>query len=624
MSVEDLRQQKTELEARIQQIDSAAEKILILQAIKNQRWYFFENNDEIIFDRDTALLWTPALTDIDAADNPEQYLEHLLRDTNSKKHGGYSDWKIPSVSELNKIVNSGIPYKYDKWTCKYDSGYGYAWANLYFWLDRKSVDTNSFSSSYSSDDLPKVVPVSYALVPQNYSATPQEVLDIFRKNQLIPKFELAEITQIYRQLYVENERLALEKQIAAIDVQIVELQSRKPKIIAPIDYKPLLKKYDVESIDESPIQYCTAVKSLAEYLLETLQDCEAARGDTLSEFSQISLKLGAKFMESPHLTAEENAMLRERQQILARRLELGTTDTKLQILSVKAQAEELSARIDKINRSENSIAELAKLKAEPRVSFEFLTENLAHIVNDAQGRINFFVTNKNFVAAVANALAAWSEDYKSFKTKLREDLQAVCSSGGIDAKICSAWYDDWTKTRFAIEQRFLPLVNFALDGNLLTSDAALKALEILQAYKAAVDNFYLNERKNIHQKFAFTAGGELQEKFETESELYKFTEKFQRDLQAIIFAREKTEERIFLLRWSEPLTNMPLDEIINFVHDRSLDAISAEILNQFSELSRQNFAVYISDAQIYSQALKQRDDDFNALIYKMRMDLQQK
>ncbi len=117
----------------------------------------------------------------------------------------------------------------------------------------------------------------------------------------------------------------------------------------------------------------------------------------------------------------------------------------------------------------------------------------------------------------------------------------------------SAWHSDWQSKRFLIEQRFLPLVEFAIKGNLLDSlDGVLK---ILQEYKVAVDKFYLQERKNIYQKFAFQAGGELQEKFETESKLFKPTEKFQRSLQEIIFAREKSEERIFLLRWAEPLLN---------------------------------------------------------------------
>ena len=113
----------------------------------------------------------------------------------------------------------------------------------------------------------------------------------------------------------------------------------------------------------------------------------------------------------------------------------------------------------------------------------------------------------------------------------------------------------------------------------------------------------------------------MQEKFEVESSLYNLTEKFQRALQEIIFACEKTEARVFLLRWAELLTNIPIDEITAFVENKNLDAISAELLNQFAELKRQNFTAYLADSQAYGAALQKREQEFNALIFKMRKGL---
>ena len=224
-------------------------------------------------------------------------------------------------------------------------------------------------------------------------------------------------------------------------------------------------------------------------------------------------------------------------------------------------------------------------------------------------------------------LVEWNDNYKSFKTNKHEELINVCRDNGIDEEVYKAWYEDWQKKRFALEQRFLPLVNFALNGNLLSEDdspaPAERVLEILKGYKEEVDNFYLNERKNIYQKFAFQAGGDLQEKFETESELYKLTEKLQSNLSEVIFSREKTEERLFLLDWTKPLLDLPIDEIIDFVADKELSSISAEVLGQFSELKRRNLATYIADSQAYAEALKQRESEYNALMFKMRKDLQQ-
>lgn len=52
-------------------------------------------------------------------------------------------------------------------------------------------------------------------------------------------------------------------------------------------------------------------------------------------------------------------------------------------------------------------------------------------------------------------------------------------------------------------------------------------IAVLEEYKNQVDKFYQEERKGIYQKFAFQVGGELQDKFETESSLYKYVALFQ-------------------------------------------------------------------------------------------------
>ena len=79
---------------------------------------------------------------------------------------------------------------------------------------------------------------------------------------------------------------------------------------------------------------------------------------------------------------------------------------------------------------------------------------------------------------------------------------------------------------------------------------------------------------------------------------------------------------MFLLRWSEPLINVPIDEILSFVEERELVAISAEAIEQFAALKRQNFAVYLADSYAYSEALQKREKEYNALVFRMRKDLQ--
>ena len=654
-------QKKSELEKKISEIQnlSASGTQKILDAIKSQRWFFFENNSKIIFDRDTALVWANldffpfekgSLSYV--CRNSYQEVKDLMKRTNIDKFGGYYDWKIPTSEELwNFVEDKSFPFysgtnwrirnsNYRFWCVKGNPFLPFDFADSIF----HAKDMDKFGAVGLNDFDVRVIPCNNSIQPKNFSSAAREVLDIFSKNNLIPKFKNYEITQLYKKIFIDkivDNKQKFLNQIREIDNQITELKKReeikrqeeerrkmeaenkKLKLTANFDYLPLLKKFDTAAIKKSPIKYFESVLSLSDELLEILDEYENAQSETIGECSKIELKLSAKFIESPHLSEEENNLLEERQKFLAQRLELGTDEVKFQILAVKTQAEEFFARLEKINRGKNSIRELAELENEPRATFEFLVENLANIICDAQKKVDFFVQNKNFVTEIIRQWELWNEDYKTFKTNHFEELKNICRDENIEEADFLKWYADWQNKRFAIEEKFLPLAEFGLRGN-LSDDGAIRTLKILQAYKDEVDKFYLHERKNIYQKFAFQAGGDLQEKFETESELYKLTEKLQRDLQEIIFSRENTEERIFLLRWAETLLNIPIDEITDFVKEKNLDAISAEVLTQFAQLKRRNFTAYLADSQAYGEAIKKREKDYNALIFRMRKDLNKK
>lgn len=392
-----------------------------------------------------------------------------------------------------------------------------------------------------------------------------------------------------------------------------------------IDYRKILAGYDVQTLATSPIQYFEAVSDVADTFLDVLQNYETAQSKTISEFSQTAVKLGAHYVKSPHLDEKENSLLEERQKFLARRLALGTDEVKTQILLLKEQAKNFSERLDEINHNKNSVRELAALESEPRASFAFLVENAARLIQNAQLKMDFFILNKKFVAFVVNAWESWSNDYKIFKTNSHEELIAACRAADVDEKIFGKWYEDWRGKRFLIEQRFLPLIEFALKGHLLSQDDKISAVEetlkALRDYKDALDKFYLNERKSIYQKFAFTAGGDLLEKFETESELYKQTEKFQREWQKIIFSCDKTEDRNFLLKWAEPLLNLSVNAIVDFLEERQLDTMTEKILSQFAALRRQSLMSYLADSAAFAKALQQREKETTQLFFRMRKGL---
>ena len=387
----------------------------------------------------------------------------------------------------------------------------------------------------------------------------------------------------------------------------------------PFDREKILAGYNLDEISNSLFRYNEAVKSLADLLIDRLNVYENSKQSVMQKFSSISMKFSAKYIWNPKLTDEENKMLEARQNFFSKAFLLGMEDVKAKILNVKAQIERLEQRIDEINSGENSLTELQTLRWENRADFRLITENFLDMIKKAIDKLKFFDEREYYISLVAEAQSAWSDNYKAFKTSLREELSAVCHEENIDEEIFAAWYDDWQKKRFAIEQRFLPLVEFALKGNFLYSlDGVLK---ILQEYRDALDKFYLHERKNIYQRLAFMTGGELQEKFEVESAIYKISAKMHKEMSGIIFSLGKTEEKKFIISWLEPILNSPIDEISYFVRKKELVKISEEVLKEFMDLGVQNMAEYLSDEKSYVEAINKREKEFNGLIFKMRKEL---
>lgn len=611
----------------------------ILQAIKNQRWFFFANKPKVLMDRDTALLWADLNYFPYGKNNNSGYyfwsnsyaeVRNLMTQINSESWGGFNDWKIPTPFELWKMIEDksfpfqeGSNWSIKSWWCWNVDNNGN--------ICGKNLDCSGATNQLNSGWNVCVLPCSHAYVPKDYennispsnnfySATEklQFTLNVFVQNDLIPMFKDAAITQLYRKIFVEKP--ALMKQLADLEAQIAE--NSQVKLTANFNYRPILAKFDAAAINKSVVKYPDAVIKLTDELLGILQEYETAQAATIAEFLPLSLKLNTKFKESPDLTPEENLFLEERRQFLAQHLDFGFEAVEEQINSVKEQAEFLAAQIYRINRGRNAIHELAELQAEPRADFELLTENLAQIILNTQRRVDLFLQNKNFVTNIVNICAAWNENYKAFKTNQRGDFNKACNAAGIDPKISGAWYDDWQKKRFAIEQKFSSLVQFVIDGHFF--NGIYDILGNFQKYKETVDKFYLEERINIYKKFATAPDGDLQEKFETEIALYKLAEKFYGGMQKIILLSEKVEGNNFLLRWAESLRKIQIDELNNFTRDSKFNAISEETLTQFAALIRQNFAVYPSDPKAFDAELQRREKEFDALISRMLKELLKK
>lgn len=632
------------MESRLSAISSEITKLSgtgidrILEAIKNQRWYFFKNKTKVLMDRDTGYLWA----NLDYFDwcpnkqNDQHYSSEGARNIVSSFCGdGYSNWLIPKFDDFKDMIkDKSFPY------CTGSTGNGYYILNRnYYYCDMSGYGHNGIDLSDLSfeDGVYYVIPYCKELVqstdykinvsPNNHNYTEKErlqfTLDLFVQNDLWPIFDDAEITELYKKIYYEKP--CLLEQLQELQTQIESLQT-VVLLSSTFDYTALLAKYDIKAIDTSIIKYYQAVQQWVEELLQKLDYYEKEKEDVIRDFNVIGLKLNKKYENSDTLTVEENNLLRERQRYFASRFSLGMNSVKSKILAVKHQADELEYRIDEIDNGNNAIHQLALLEKEERASFGFIAENTAKIVRNALKKIEFFEANQQYVVWAINIWEEWTEKYKVFKTTYREDLRSSCESDSIEEEIWQDWYTDWQSLRFKIEQKVQPIIEKELHERIAMIEEdeisiAQQIISELEVYRDAIDSFYLEERKGIYQNFVFQSNGDVQDKLETENKLYKLTAQFQTALQNIIFNCVKAEDRIYILNWANDLLDIQIDDILALVSDNDFDKISDTILTEFSELKKKNYEIYLADAKSYGEEQARRDKQFNSLLFKMRKGL---
>lgn len=638
-----LKQQLQSVQEKLKNINSEIDKLSstatdrILEAIKNQRWYFFKNKKHILMDKTTGILWANLdYFPYNQGSNDGYYsLDEAKSLVNNYSIDGIDDWQIPTFEVFKHMIyDKTFPFKQgDNWRIKWN----FSWfCNINNWSNN-NVDLDDWKV-YSSRAC--ILPCSYSLIQDseyeknisenNNIYTEKErlqfTLDLFRKNELLPIFDDAEITDLYKKIYFEKPKLL--QALSEVETQLTQCEEVKT-ITANFDYTTLLNKYDIASIDKSIIKYYKAVQKWIDELMEYLADFEQQKENVIQDCNQIGLQLSAVYKDDNNLTEAENELLKNRQYYFKDKLALGMDKVKANLLKVKQQADDIEYTINEIDDGDNAIYELAQLEKKERASFSLIAENTAKIVNKALQKIDFFEHNRDFIVKAVEVWSKWNEDYKVFKTKQYEELKHSCEEDDIEAEVWQKWYEDWQKLRFTIEEKLQPMIARGLKGDIEVKEeqeipVIMQAIYVLNDYKIAVDIFYLEERKNIYQQYVFQSCGDLQEKFEVEKELYARTMNLQKALQNIIFNCKKEADKIFILRWIDNLIDIQINEIIQFVADNNLEQISQEVLNEFAKLKQKNYYMYLADIKAYSQEQANREKAYNSLIFKMRKGLMKK
>lgn len=625
----------------------------ILTAISEQQWYFFKNK-RVVFDRESGMLLPDLnLYNIAAGDTWGEYSGLYPSDENGDflkelDIDGVKGWKLPKKKELEKLMESdSFPFFYYR---NAKLKYGIHDCSLRAKKDAKGmehlikvlrIDTRSEPKCVALQDKFAgvnqdcgILPVSDVLLRQIGSYTdimgdftrPTEnrmetVLELFVNNGLIPIFDDPAVTSLYETLYSKREVPVAEPSEPVIKEVLSAGQSLDS---FNNDVESMLLDYDAEKIDASVIKYYKAVQNLTMSLIRRLARFEHEQRELIHEFYDVCMEMSREEEMPAGLSGEENALLNSLRLYLKGVLSLGINEAKEKLHAIKKQANGIEHHVAEINIGYNSIYALGMLEREVRASFSLIAENMIDIILSVLKKLVFLDENREVVEKAAGICEEWTEDYKRFKIEKLSALKFDALKNSVTEETVAKWCAEWTKVRFAIEKMIEPLLEWLIERERSGSEAIPIAEELigtLNEYKAAVDDFYLEKRKTIHRKYAFQAGGEIRDRLETESELWKFTNTLESKLQKIIFRCEIPEDRLFIIGWSKSLPNIHVDEVLASLKDCGIESISKEVLDEFATLRQRNLEAYLSDAESYCRALDERARIYNTLLYKIVKDL---
>ena len=582
----------------------------------------------------------------------------------SKMKSGFTNWAVPTIYDYRGIANNA-PIKTPDNGCyvikKTNSIY---YTTLFFYQDDNLKKENVFypkkltrmcsstDSDFSSSNkqVNKLHLINKSLSSKNYAITNLEkysdkerkkvteektnqrindCLDIFINHGLVPIFDKS---STHKYFDILSEQLPpLKQELFEVEENLTRTLKEKDKqrelLSSKFDYRYLLEylKLDCATIDTSIVKYAEATIAWSGVLLSKIAEYEMHQADLIIRSKQATEVLSGKYHSEPNLTEQENQLLADRQTFIQQRFNLDFAQVKHCIAGLKNQGHSLKQLLAKINALPDSIGQLGALHHQVRAPFDLLAESSAMQIIDKLKQMEFYEENTALIDTLITTERRWADDFKALKTSKTNSLVQTCNEDGIEQNDYQFWLQDWYELRLQLEIRLQELLECGIEKrieqNNLKREPVLMIIEALDKYKLAIDEFYLSDRKGVHQEVVFQVNANLQEKMAVEAALYKINVTFQQSLQQIIFELQDVEQRLFVFHWAESITGLSICNMVDFIRNQNFDQVSEVLLSDFTKLKLKNYASFIDDAQKYTQDIKEQEKEYNSLMFKMRKEL---
>lgn len=616
VKISSLQQESKEINQRITQLSNRKQAMVdglkkkLLQSMKPQRWWFFKNKQEILFDRHTGYLW-PNLNQFQLLEMDRSQVDKFVK---KLKLQGYAPWNLPTLAEMKTMIqDQSFPF----WT----GGNHRIMNQCYFFLNSGRVDLDNFNTgSYSS---------AYSLLCHKSFSTERFNPNLnFYQNDLEQESQLLDffLEQGWEPLFAKSEDQEIFLKVRAYYDSLAQLKNRETLGYSSAGELSELLSLPNSAQQEEPLTSAHYYEQASQWLgqfIGTVQNFMEEQAEAFNALRSNQNQLKKQTLNQPFLQEIEKNCLDGRRAFLLQSLDFDLDEVTRQLQLLLDEVNCNKQALMKAIQPGRSLSNLYAIEHHAKPSLSFLQQYSVKLVQDTLKKYDQFAPRSKFILQLIEQHFRRTEAFLQFVEQDLPTFREACAKEGIGSAEVRSWSSEWRKEQAWIEEK----VTVLLEGGLkekIQPEILLNLLKALHTYSQGIHDFYQKERRSLYQRYAFQSGGQYQEKLEVQAEMTKILEKFLESLEQELFAVSDLSERTYLAQWADEWMKDRVTQVLSLVPAENpfgMKSLSQDLLQEFQTIRKRNFETYLQDAKTYAEARKEQLKSYYSLLFRMRKEL---